>query len=139
MKLVLDSNVIVAAFAARGLCHSLLELCLYDHSIFLDDNLLSEVSNKLRTKIKLPDQLVKEIISFLKSHAQTICSLPLEERVSRDRNDDKIISLAISAKADFIISGDNDLLVLKRYQSIPILSPRDLWNVLQQQKGMLGK
>jgi uncharacterized protein len=139
MKLVLDSNVIIAAFATRGLCHSLLELCLYEHTIFLDANLLNEVSNKLRTKIKIPDQLLNEIISFLKSHAQIISPLPLGESVSRDRDDDKIISLAISAQSDFIISGDNDLLVLKRYQSIPILSPRDFWNILQQQREKFSK
>jgi len=117
----------------------LLELCLYDHTIFLDDNLINEVSNKLRTKIKIPDQLVNEIIPFLKSHAQIISPLPLGEIVSRDRDDDKIISLAISAQSDFIISGDNDLLVLKRYQSIPILSPRDFWNILQQHREKFGK
>ena len=34
MKIVLDANVIIAAFAARGLCESIMEVCLSDHEIF---------------------------------------------------------------------------------------------------------
>ena len=134
MKLVLDSNVIIAAFAARGLCHSLLEVCLCDHTIFLSDYLINESINKLGKKLKLPNQIIDEIISFLKNHAEIISHQPLEERICRDQDDDRIISLAISAKSDYIISGDNDLLVLKKYKSINIVTPRDFWNLLQKQR-----
>jgi len=134
MKLVLDSNVIIAAFAARGLCHSLLEACFYDYTIFLSQDLLTEIDKKLKKKIKLPNQIVDEIISFLKNHSQIISPMPLKKRICRDPDDDNVISLAISTKSNYIITGDKDLLVLKNYKSIPIVSPREFWNILQKQQ-----
>jgi putative PIN family toxin of toxin-antitoxin system len=134
MKLVLDSNVIIAAFAARGLCHSLLEVCLCDHTIFLSDYLINEIINNLGKKLKLPDQIIEEIISFLKNHTEIVSPQPLEKRICRDQDDDHVISLATSVKSDYIISGDNDLLAIKKYKSINILTPRDFWNLMQKQK-----
>ncbi|MBN2374707.1 hypothetical protein JXL19_13065 [bacterium] len=66
MKLALDSNVIIAAFAARALCHSLIHACLFDHRIFLSDHLLNEIACKLGEKLRLPDQIIEEVILFLK-------------------------------------------------------------------------
>ena len=49
MKIVLDANVVVAAFASRGLCESILELCLHSHEIVLSQELLDEILRNLRT------------------------------------------------------------------------------------------
>ena len=43
MKIVLDANVIIAAFAARGLCESIMEVCLSEHEIVLSDDLFDEI------------------------------------------------------------------------------------------------
>jgi len=43
----------------------------------------------------------------------------------RDLKDTKIIACAISAKADYIVTGDKDLLILKEYKGIRILNPRN--------------
>ena len=43
MKIVLNSNVIIAAFATQGICLSLLEHCLYAHNIFFSEDLLKEI------------------------------------------------------------------------------------------------
>ena len=133
MKLVLDANVIIAAFATRGLCHSLLELCLYDHIIFLSEDLLNEIIIKLKKKIKLPGQVINEIVFFLKAHTRIVAPPLFKERVCRDKDGDKVIGLAVSTKSYCIISEDNDFLVLKRYNSIQILSPRQFWNILRKQ------
>ena len=45
-------------------------------------------------------------------------------KACRDPNDDKVLSLAVSGKADFIITGDNDLLVLHPFHGISIVTPR---------------
>ncbi|MBW1786006.1 MAG: hypothetical protein JRK53_05215 [Deltaproteobacteria bacterium] len=43
MKIVLDATVVIAAFAARGLCESVFELCLHAHQILLSEGLLEEI------------------------------------------------------------------------------------------------
>ena len=47
--------------------------------------------------------------------------------VCRDPEDDHIIALADSARANYIITGDEDLLILKRYGSTQIVTPRQFW------------
>jgi len=51
-----------------------------------------------------------------------------EIKACRDSNDDKWLSLAVSAKSDCLISGDKDLLVLNPFKGIPILTPVEFLN-----------
>ena len=133
--MVLDSNVVVAAFAARGgLCSSLLELCLLDHHIILSEDLLQEISRNLSKKVKLPPAAIDEVISLLKNHAEIAKPTKLSTTVSRDTDDDVVLGLGIATNSDYIITGDDDLLSLKEFQKIPILSPRWFWDLLKKVK-----
>lgn len=127
MKLVLDSNIYVAAFATHGLCQALFEHCLENHEIFIGYEILAEVKRILIKKIKQPEDLTNQQIHFLRSHLELIDAPKLESPVSRDPNDDHVLSLAYEVKAMYLITGDKDLLVLKKYKSIPIVTPRIFW------------
>ena len=134
MKLVLDSNVIVAAFAGRGLCSSLFELCLDRYTIVISDYIVNEVSKALLNKLKMPLKNVGIIIAFLKEFCTLLAYTKLPDGVCRDKNDDDIIALAVSNDADYIITGDNDLLVLKKYKNIKIINPREFWTIVRDMK-----
>jgi len=54
------------------------------------------------------------------------------ERVSADSDDDHVLACAVAAQADLIVSGDPDLLNLKSYQHIPIVSPVEALKRLPQ-------
>ena len=58
---------------------------------------------------------------------------PLPARVCRDKNNDVVLATALAGKADVIVTGDNDLLVLKTFRGIRILSPRKFLELLDQQ------
>jgi putative PIN family toxin of toxin-antitoxin system len=135
MKIVLDANVIIAAFAARGLCESIMEVCLSDHEILLCDELLEEILRNLRRKIKLSAKIVDEIGDLLLEQAKMIDPVSLSLDICRDPDDVKILGLAVSANAHYIVTGDKDLLVLKEFQGIPILSPRAFSNLLHSEEG----
>ncbi|MDY6952148.1 MAG: putative toxin-antitoxin system toxin component, PIN family [Thermodesulfobacteriota bacterium] len=130
MKIVLDANVIVAAFAARGLCESIFEVCLSDHEIVLSDDLLDEILRNLRRKIRLPAKAVDNIGELLREHSNFSIPVPLPPDLCRDPDDTKILGLAIASNADCIVTGDKDLLVLKTFQGTPILSPRSFSDIL---------
>jgi len=134
MKIVLDANVIIAAFAARGLCESIMEVCLSQHKIVLCDDLLDEILRNLRLKIKLPTNIVDNIGDFLTEHSNISIPVPLASDVCRDPDDIKILGLAIASNADYIVTGDKDLLVLKSFQGIPILNPRSFSDILHSGK-----
>jgi putative PIN family toxin of toxin-antitoxin system len=130
MKVVLDANVIVAAFAARGLCESVMEVCLSEHEIVLCDELVDEVLRNLRLKIKLPPRVIDDIGELLREHASMCDPVPLATDVCRDPDDIKILGLAVSSNADYIVTGDRDLLVLENFQGIPIMNPRSFSDIL---------
>jgi len=130
MKIVLDANVVIAAFASRGLCESILELCFHSHEIVPSQELLEEILRNLRQKIKLPGGIVKDIGNLLREHASIVSAIPLAADLCRDPDDVKILGLAIAANADCIVTGDKDLLVLKKFQGVPILTPRSFANML---------
>ena len=134
MKVVLDANVIIAAFAARGLCESVMEVCLSEHETILCDDLFDEILRNLRLKIKLPASIVNDIGEFLREHANFLNPALLSPDVCRDPDDIKILGLAVASNADYIVTGDKDLLVLKKFQGIPILNPRSFSNVLHHKE-----
>lgn len=132
MRVVLDTNVIVAAFATRGLCAEIFEVCLTGHSIIISEHILSEIQKTLIEKIHLPKGIVQNITGYLKNIAELFEPEQIDKSVCRDKNDNKIIGTAVSGNADFIITGDNDLLVLKKYRGIAIIIPREFWTFLKQ-------
>jgi putative PIN family toxin of toxin-antitoxin system len=134
MKIVLDANVVIAAFASRGLCESILELCLHNHEIILSEELLEEILGNLQRKIKLPINIVEDIGELLREHANMFRPVSLAADVCRDPDDVKILGLAVSANVDCIVTGDKDLLILKKFQGISILTPRSFSNMLHRAK-----
>jgi putative PIN family toxin of toxin-antitoxin system len=125
VKIVLDTNVLIAALIARGVCYELLEHCVLRHALFTSDFILNETREKLTEKFSYAADLADEAVTLLKSRMTVVVPATLEGQGCRDPDDDNILGAAISAKCDCIVTGDKDLLVLKAYEGIDILSPRD--------------
>jgi len=132
MRVVLDTNIIVAAFATKGLCSDIFEVCLLDHSIIISEYILLEVKEKLIEKIHLTQSSVNDIVSYLRNQAEVVMPEELHESVCRDKDDINIIGTALSGNARFIITGDEDLLSLKKYKNVEILTPREFWSKLSR-------
>ena len=131
MRVVLDANVLVAAFAAQGLCHVVFELCLDQHEIVLSDTILQEVERALARKVKVPKAVVDGIGKYLREHAVLPTVKRPYPKISRDSTDDHVLALAVQAKADYLITGDEDLLVLERHADTQIVRPREFWGILR--------
>ena len=129
MRIVLDTNVLIAALIARGTCSELLEHCVLRHELITSDFILNELREKLVEKFKYPDTLANEAITVLRSRMKVITPSPLEIPVCRDADDDNILAAAVDANCDCIVAGDKDLLVLNPYQTVAILSPRTFLDV----------
>lgn len=124
MRIVLDANVLIAAFAARGLCESIVEVCLNDHEIIVSEHLLDEVQRHLTGKIRLPVGIAQDIVTLLIERGTLTDPDCVSEDACRDADDLPIPGLAQAASADCIVTGDKDLLVLGSFGTIPIYSPR---------------
>ena len=123
MRVVLDTNVFVASIVADGLCRDLVRVRVHSHTIITSKPLLDELRRTLRVKFKAdPDKL--PLLSALHEQAEIVAPALLGERVCRDKNDDVVLATALAGKAEIIVTGDDDLLVLKGFRGIRILSAR---------------
>lgn len=133
MKVFVDTNVLVAAYATRGLCSDLLRLILAQHELVLSQQVLAELERALRDKIGLPQALIAEILATLTPHLfdeDATPSEPVPRFALRDPTDEPILAAAIAAGAEALVTGYADLLVAAPAAPLPILSPRAFW--LQQ-------
>jgi uncharacterized protein len=128
VRIVLDTNVLIAALIARGVCHELLEHCALRHTVLTSEFILNEVGEKLVDKFGYSEDLAASAISIFRSRMEIVITSNLESPVCRDPDDDNILAAAVSGNADCVVTGDKDLLVLKRYEGCDILSPRDFLN-----------
>jgi len=134
MRVVLDTNVIIASFASRGLCHSIFEICLDRTEIIISSFLMKELKTNLSKKLHLPQQLITDIIEFLSKNAISIEIDTYPKDICRDTDDAKVLALACKSNAAYLITGDKELLDLKKYKDTKIISPRQFWGILKKQK-----
>lgn len=125
MKIVLDTNVLIAAFVSRGYCHELFENCARQHTLITSDFILNEFQEKLAKKFKYEAEEISQAFDLLLSRMKVVVPVRLDMQICRDSDDDNVIATAIAGECDCIITGDKDLLVVKQYQSINIFSPNE--------------
>ena len=127
MKAVFDTNVLIAAFMTEGLCSGLLIRARKQaFKLVLCDDIIQEFEGILMKKFKLTSIDISEISTIVSEAASEILPEPGRiPNICRDPNDDMIIACAIDAAADYIVTGDEDLLILKRYKDIVIINPRN--------------
>jgi len=132
MKVVLDTNVIIASFASRGLGYAVFELCLDRFEIVISPFLIEEVETNLFKKLRLPHTLAREITEYLSENARTIEIDAVPQDVCDDPDDARILALAQKSEAAYLITGDKELLAIKTFGSSKILSPRQFWEAVKQ-------
>ena len=134
MRVVLDTNVLLAAFITHGVCAGLYEECLLQADLVTSDHILRELGDRLITKGKFAKAEAEAVIQAVRKDAELVSPVALAQRSSRDPDDDWVLATAVTGAADVIVTGDKDLLVLKRYEGIPIVTPRGFLELLQHRQ-----
>lgn len=127
MRVLLDTNVLIAAFIARGTCSELLEHCVRNHALVSSAPLPQELEDTLGGKLAFARQEAREVAALLRGEMEIVEPVALGEPVCRDPDDDVVLATALAGGCDVIVTGDKDLLVLGKFRDIPILSPGDFW------------
>ena len=127
MIAVFDTNVLIAAIITEGICSKLLHRARAgEFSLISCPFIMKELRRILSKKFRLSQEesaLAMEPISGAIS--QVIEHNIKIANICRDASDDNIIACAVAAKADYLVSGDSDLLEIKSYKDIKIITPRD--------------
>lgn len=127
MRVFLDTNVLVSAYATRGICADLLRYVLAERELIVGEDVLTEFRRVLRDRMRLPVAMIDEIEVALREHE--IVPKPKRQSVIefRDPADAWILASAVEGNADVLVTGDEDLLELGKRSPIPIQTPRSFW------------
>ncbi|MDR0438318.1 MAG: putative toxin-antitoxin system toxin component, PIN family [Bacteroidales bacterium] len=133
MKLVLDTNVFISSFFWGGNPRKvMMRIIDGKDTLFVSDEILQEVFSVMaRPKFGVNHRQVTHFIDSIEEVAYGVNLMGMIQGVCRDSDDDKILECAVLGKVDFIISGDNDLLSLKEFQGIPILTASEYINKME--------
>lgn len=134
LRVVLDTNLLISYLLTQGKTISK----IIDHwesgDIFLlvSPAIVEEIAEvvqrpRLRKHMTIDPQVVMDLISS--DALQTSGELTLSG-VCRDPKDEKFLTCAVEGNADYIVTGDNDLLTLTQFREIPIIRPADFVQIL---------
>lgn len=130
-RVVIDTNVLISGIIqSKGHPYKIVKIWEKGELILITSpamiNEAEKVLNYQRIKIryKLNDDEIRQIVVNLLRYSVLIDNLPLLDVIKDDPDDNAILSTAVEGKADYIISGDSHLLVLKNYKDIEIITPK---------------
>jgi len=136
MRVVLDTNVFVSAAIQNGTSHEIVQHLIRDKSdeLIICDEILSELRDvlvsrpRLRKWISLDD--AERFVEMLQLRFNFVPNPTDIIQISRDSDDDYILALAQRERADYVISGDKDLLVLQ-IPDFSIVTPAEFVTILK--------
>jgi putative PIN family toxin of toxin-antitoxin system len=129
VRILFGTNVLFAAFTTRGFCEEIVEETIDLCTIIWSPPLRAELISALRRK-RLVTPTVLETIAAFSDLCQMRDPVMLPKRVCRDPDVDVVLGTALAGRVDIIVTGDDDLLVLKTFRRIRILSPRQVLEIL---------
>jgi putative PIN family toxin of toxin-antitoxin system len=132
LRLVLDTNVLIAAFVARGRCSELLEHAVSNHTVICSDYILEEFKEKLTGKFAISLSETKRAVALLRERFEIVVPTNVPPGVCPDEGDLPILGTASAGNCACLITGDGELLALGSYREFLILSPAEFWKMEDQ-------
>jgi putative PIN family toxin of toxin-antitoxin system len=133
IKIVIDTNIYISAIFWGGKPREIVDLGRDEKIlIFTSSEIENEIAEKLRTKFRLDEDEIKNILLDF-----SIFTIPTEvsmnvDAVSEDPEDNKFIECALTCNADYLVSGDRHLLKIKEYAGIKILRASEFLSTISK-------
>ena len=131
LSCLLDANVLVAAFATRGLCQDVLRLVLAEHSLLVSETILDELERTLTGKLRTPARRAREVVTFVCEHGEVLAPANPAPWPRSDPDDRWIVAAALEGAADVPVTGDKNLLEASGETEFRVLTPRGFWESLR--------
>ena len=131
MKVFLDTNVLISAVISRGLCRDLLRTALEEHDVVVSQLVVDEFERVLREKFGATQPALDNALMLLDDVEVTINPTVALEASALETNDTLILTAAIDAKADVLVTGDHGMLAQANDLAIDIVSPRGFLELLR--------
>jgi uncharacterized protein len=132
VRVFLDTNVLVSAFATRGLSTDVLRAVIAEHDLVVGEVVLRELRKALVGKLKVPPERAAEVEGLLRSYEVIPRPAAMDPVMVRDPSDRWVLANARAGNVDVLVTGDADLLAVAKEAGVPILSPREFWAELRK-------
>jgi putative PIN family toxin of toxin-antitoxin system len=126
VRVLLDTNVLVAALVARGVCTDLVEHCVRQHLVVSSQSLLDELRDVLTRKLRQRAVDVRAALRLFEETFTLVIPATIEP-ICRDRDDDVVLATALAGECVAVVTGDEDLLILDPFRGIRVLAPAAFW------------
>ena len=131
MKIALDTNVLISGFlSVTGPCQHIIKLSVKRHAVILSEYILEEFERKLSQKFEIPAEDICAILDHLRNRTLILEVSDNPGIAFPDVKDIPILNLLEVAKAHYFITGDKELLALKKWKQTLILNPREAMEIL---------
>lgn len=133
MKVFLDTNVLVSAFATRGLSADVMRVVLAEHELVTSEVVIDELRRVLAHKIGAAPAAIDDAIGLLRRyHVEPTPAAPYTLGIA-DKDDEWVVASAILSGADIFVTGDRELLGAGGdVEGLSFLSPRGFWEMLSK-------
>jgi putative PIN family toxin of toxin-antitoxin system len=132
VRVFLDTNVLVSAFATRGLCADVVRVVVDQHELLVGEVVLEELMRVLTTRFRMPRDQAQSVEAWLRQFEVVARPRRRDPIKVRDDADRWVLASAHAAKADVLITGDDDLLAVAAQATMRILTPRQFWSDLRR-------
>jgi putative PIN family toxin of toxin-antitoxin system len=121
---VIDTNIWLSGLIFGGIPERVLNLFVNgDVAVVTSEELLSELQRTVRQKFPLFVPQLAMLVALIREKAFVVSLGSVTMSASRDEDDNRVLETAVIGNCDYIVSGDKDLLVLKEFEGIPIVTP----------------
>jgi uncharacterized protein len=133
VRVVFDTNVLIAAFLTEGVCSKLLVRARRrEFELYLSEDIILEFERNLRKKFSFSPSEIKDARGvLLEASVKIVPKVSSVVPVCRDPEDDKILACAKETDADYLVTGDQDLLLIDPYGRTRIVTPRNFENLFE--------
>jgi uncharacterized protein len=137
MKVVIDTNIWISYLLGSLLQGMDEKILSKEIKVVVSDEMLkeiSEVSSRPKFKNIFTAKRIKELFSLLDSYA-IVVSPSQKVNVCRDGKDNFLLEVALEGEADYLVTGDEDLLVINTFQSTKIIRPKEFEDMFKSEEG----
>jgi putative PIN family toxin of toxin-antitoxin system len=141
LRVLLDTNVLLSGLFTSGVCERILDACwgpIAPLVAVCSDYLLDEFLEVAQNKFHVSADDVADAETRIRTHFTFVEPLPVAGEACRDPVDLPVLGAALAGQVEFLVTGDRDLLDLRQFQGMAILSPREFYERLRAGNGSMA-
>jgi putative PIN family toxin of toxin-antitoxin system len=134
MRLVLDTNVFISAFYWGGNPQEIIDRIIEGiDKLYISNEILDEIASVMaRPKFKSSPETIKKYTHAIEKIGRKVFISGNIKGICRDKDDDDKIECGVLSDADYIITGDDDLLTLKEYKHTKIITAKEYLQIINR-------